>query len=257
MKKLFLYIVILFAGHQMGHAQCYPDRHSTAWFDGWISCEKSENPNTAREESHWIMYNFGSVKEMYNFSVWNVNAPDYLEFGIQTAHVDYSEDGVTWTEYGEVSLAKGTGKNTYEGEEILNFNGLNAQYLLITAETTFGSDCAGLAEIRLDVDSIDAVVVEPTDTTNQENPVDSICIIANVFPNPVIENELFITLIQQCVPAVHYTVTDALGRVVVQSTPIALNETIDVLKGIDLPAGVYIIELSSNYAKSEYKIVKQ
>ncbi|MFK8045187.1 MAG: T9SS type A sorting domain-containing protein, partial [Crocinitomicaceae bacterium] len=67
----------------------------------------------------------------------------------------------------------------------------------------------------------------------------------------------FITLKQQCVPAVHYTVTDATGKIVVQSTPIALNETVEVLKGIDLPAGVYIVELTSNYAKSEYKIVRQ
>lgn len=256
MKHFILYIVIIFTSH-LGYAQCYPDRHSTAWYEGWISCEKSENPNDLREESHWIMYNFGAVLEMYNFSVWNVNAPEYLDHGIQTAQIDYSVDGVTWLEYGEISLNQGTGKNIYQGQEILNFNGKEARYLLITAVTTYGSDCAGLAEIKLEVDSVDApVVVVPTDTTNQAEPLDSICIIADVYPNPIANNELYITLNQQCVPAVHYTLTDATGRTIVTSTPIALNETVEILKGKDLSPGVYIVELTSNYAKSEYKIVK-
>lgn len=252
MKKVLLYIVLSFTTIFNGTSQCFPDRHSTAWYDGWISCEKTENPNETRPESHWIMYNFGSIMEMYNLNIWNVNAPKYLDYGIQTAHVDYSLDGVTWEEYGEITLSQGTGENTYEGEAVLNFNGKEAKYLLITANTTFGSDCAGFSELRLEVDSAD--IQEPVDTTTIEK--DSICIIADVYPNPINENKLYVTLKQQCVEAVHYTLTDATGRVVVPSAPINLDETIEILKGKEIPAGVYILELRSNYAKSEYKIVK-
>ncbi|MFK8045447.1 MAG: discoidin domain-containing protein, partial [Crocinitomicaceae bacterium] len=219
MRYLFLYIALFLSAANVAYGQCYPERHNTAWYNGWMSCEISANPNATRPESHWIMYDFGNVLEMYNFSVWNVNAPEFLDHGIQTAHIDYSLDGETWLEYGEVSLAQGTGENTYEGQELFNFNGVEAKYLLITAATTYGSDCAGLAEIKLEVDSSETIV--PTDTTTQ-TAQDSICIIADVFPNPMVTNELFITLKQQCVPAVHYTVTDATGKIVVQSTPIAL-----------------------------------
>lgn len=255
MKKVVLHILFLVALQTSVNAQCFIDRHSTAWFDGWLSCEIAENPNTTRGESHWILYDFGSLMEMYELHIWNVNAPDYLDYGIQTAHIDYSADGINWTEYGEVSLNQGTGENSYEGQELFNFNGKEAKYLLITANTTYGSNCAGFAELKLAVDSVD--VPDPIDTTSTDNPVDSICIIADVYPNPMATNELYITLKQQCVPAVHYTVTDAMGRVIVQSTPIALDETVEVLKGKELASGVYIVELTSNYAKSEYKIVRQ
>ncbi|MDX1350101.1 MAG: T9SS type A sorting domain-containing protein [Putridiphycobacter sp.] len=253
MKKVLLYIVLSFTTIFNGTSQCFPDRHSTAWYDGWISCEKTENPNETRPESHWILYDFGTVMEMYNLNIWNVNAPKFLSYGIQTAHVDYSLDGVTWEEYGEITLNQGTGENTYEGEAVLNFNGKQAKFLLITANTTYGSACAGLAEIKLEVDSVENQ--EPQDTSTVIT--DSVCIVADVYPNPVVTNEIFVTLTQQCVPAVHYTLTDISGRTIVPSSPISLNEQIEILKGRKIPAGVYILELTSNYAKSEYKIVKQ
>ncbi len=273
MRQFIFYIAILLLCQFNGYSQCFPDRHGTAWYEGWISCEKSLNPNsTERPESHWIMYDFGVPMEMYNLTIWNINAPDYLSYGIQLAHVDYSEDGVTWEKFGDIALNPGTGKNTYEGEQLLNFDGKKAQYLLITAITSHGSDCAGFAELRLEVDSVeeDVVIVDPPDPVPTDTiivivdpepePVvvmDSICIIADVFPNPVSGNELFVTLKQQCVPSVYYTLTDVSGRVVVPSSPIMLEETIDILNGTSLPAGVYILELTSNYAKSEYKVIKQ
>ncbi|MFK8037857.1 MAG: T9SS type A sorting domain-containing protein [Crocinitomicaceae bacterium] len=257
MKQLILYIIIFIIMPFMATAQCYPDRHSTAWYEGWISCEKSENPNTTRPESHWIMYDFGTIMEMYNLSIWNINAPEYLDYGIQTAEIDYSEDGINWFEYGEVTLSQGTGKNNYEGLQLLNFDGKNAKYLLITSTASFGSECAGFAELKLEVDSVE--ITEPSDTTIVD-PIlkDSICIIADVYPNPIADdNVLNIHLIEQCVPSVHYRLIDENGRVVVPSTPISLDETVEILKGIELAAGVYIVELTSNYAKSEYKVIKQ
>lgn len=256
MKHLFFYIIIFICLPISGIAQCYPDRHNTAWYDGWISCEKSESPNTTRPESHWIMYDFGTVMEMYNLSIWNVNAPEYLSYGIQTADIDYSEDGINWIEYGEVTLNQGSGKNTYEGDQLLNFDGKNAKFLLITAKTTFGAGCAGFAELKLEVDSIETLV--PTDTTIVDPAEkDSVCIIADIYPNPITDNTLYVHLLEQCVPFVHYRLLDETGRTVVPSTLISLNEIADILEGKALAAGVYIVELTSNYAKSEYKVVKQ
>lgn len=251
MRHLLFYIVIFINLPFYGVAQCYPDRHSTAWYDGWISCEKSENPNSENPNSHWIMYDFGSVMEMYKLSIWNINAPEYISYGIQTANIDYSMDGISWVEYGEVTLNQGSGQNTYEGDQLLNFDGINAKYLLITAKTTFGSNCAGFAELKLEVDSVETIV--PADTITK----DSICIIADIYPNPISEHTLYVHLLEQCVPNVHYRLIDETGRVVVPSTLISLNEVVDILKGKKIAAGVYIVELTSNYAKSEYKVIKQ
>lgn len=253
MKNVFA-AILLFTLSFNGFAQCFPERHNTTWFNQWISCEKTENPNTTRPESHWIMYDFGTELKMYTLNIWNINAPDLLSDGIQKANIDYSSDGVTWFEYGEVTFNQGTGKNTYEGQEVLNFNGAVAKYLLITSESNYGGNCAGFAEMKLEIDSLKVV---PTDPGPDSLSTDSICIVADVFPNPMINNELYITLNEQCVHAVNYNLTDASGRILIQNTPIALNETVEILKGKTLSPGVYIVTLLSNYAKSEYKIVKQ
>ncbi len=250
MKKI-ISILIFTSLTIQAWSQCFPDRHSTEWFNSWVSCEKTISPNVERDSSHWIMYDFGTELKMYDLKIWNINSPDYLDYGIKTAIIDYSSDGINWTEYGEVELLEGSGKNNDEGQDLLNFNGEIAKYLLITAKTSFGSNCAGFSELRLDVDSLKII---PTDTTGVV-PVDSICIVADVFPNPLEGNELSITLTKQCVNAVHYSLTDASGRVIIKKTPIALNETIEILKGKALASGIYIVELTSNYAKSEYKVV--
>lgn len=255
MKKIYLSFVLVFLFIQV-NAQCNLDRHNATWFDGWISCEIAENPNTARDSSHWIMYNFGNELEMHAFSVWNYNAPDNLNYGIKTAMVDYSKDGLLWEEYGIITLNQASGENEYEGESLIDFNGIEAQYLLITTIETHGGTCAGLAEIRLEIDAIEDSLIEPIDTVVVVvEPLDSICITADVYPNPTVGNELFIELKTQCVNAVHYSLKDVSGRVIIESTPINLDEKVEIIKGLDLANGVYILEFSSNYARTEYKVV--
>ena len=153
MKNVFA-AILLFTLSFNGFAQCFPERHNTTWFNQWISCEKTENPNTTRPESHWIMYDFGTELKMYTLNIWNINAPDLLSDGIQKANIDYSSDGVTWFEYGEVTFNQGTGKNTYEGQEVLNFNGAVAKYLLITSEISFAFSRGIDTSIRLSFTSI-------------------------------------------------------------------------------------------------------
>ncbi len=266
MKRLVLIAVIFLLAHH-SYSQCYPDRHNSAWFDGWISCEISPNPNTDRDSTHWIMYSFGALYEMNTFEIWNVNAPELLDYGIKTAAIDYSVDGIEWHTFDTVSVAQGIGENEYEGQQLLDFNGAEARFLLITALESYGSNCAGFAEMRLAVDSVKVkdpdivdggepfpVIPDPTDTTVTEN--DSICITADVYPNPMVDDKLFITLKTQCVHSVNYSLTDATGRVIINNTPIGVGETIEILDGTKLSTGVYFIKLSSNYAATKYKVVK-
>lgn len=155
MKYIFSIIIILTGVLQI-NAQCYPDRHNTTWFHGWESCEMSENPNSSRGVSHWIMYDLGHVYKLEDVHLWNVNDPEHLEDGIKNVVFDYSLDGNDWVEFGEQSFEKATGRSIYEGENAFSFDGIKTRYLLMTVLETWGGDCAGFGEIRIGVAPITA-----------------------------------------------------------------------------------------------------
>lgn len=130
-------------------SQCLPDRHSSTWYDGWISCEEKDNPNPIRGISHYIMYELDDIYYLYEMKIWNMNAPDLLDYDIQNVIVDISDDGSNWTEYGQFTFSQATGKNDYEGTEELNFNGTKAKYVLLTPTSNYGGSCYGLSEIKI------------------------------------------------------------------------------------------------------------
>ena len=151
---LSLLIIVLFAIKMSG--QCYPDRHNTTWFDAWTSCEKSQNPNEVRGNTHWIMYDFGHTYKLEEVQFWNLNDPDNLDSGIKYAFIDYSIDGSTWTFFGRQHFNKATGKSIYEGDKAFEFNGAVARYVLLTVDETWGGDCAGFSEIKIAVSPINS-----------------------------------------------------------------------------------------------------
>jgi hypothetical protein len=97
MKKIFILIVACCMVQQLGIAQCYPNRHSTNFFDGWVSCETAVNPNPARGKGHFIMYDYGKRYALGQMKIWNSNDPSHLDWGMQEVVIDYSVDGETWT----------------------------------------------------------------------------------------------------------------------------------------------------------------
>lgn len=118
MKKSHLYILIIsFFSTPFISAQCYPDRHSTNWFDGWVSCKKSPNPIASYGETHWIMYDLGYDYVLNETKFWNANEPKNLNYGINDFSIDYSLDGITWTNLGAFNLEQASGLSTYEGNE--------------------------------------------------------------------------------------------------------------------------------------------
>ena len=146
-----IYILVILSSAVQIKAQCFPDRHNTSWFDSWISCEASQNPNSSRGISHWILYDLGHTYKLKKMHVWNLNDPDNLNDGLKNIAIDYSSDGNTWQEYGNAVLPKASGKSIYEGSEILDFGGINTRYLLITAKNNYGGKCFGLSELRIGV----------------------------------------------------------------------------------------------------------
>lgn len=239
--KSFLLAAILLISFTSGFSQCFPDRHNASWFDGWISCDTRTNPNPTRGESHWIEYDFGQPYSLGQLQLWNVNAPDILDYGIQSAFVDYSLDGVIWKEYGKINPAMGSGLNNYEGEMLSNLGGIEARYVVITGITSYGSDCMGFAEVK--------IKAEPLDIDEAS------CIHARVYPNPVESDQLFVQLTQQCADNINYRLLNPMGKVIINSTPIKKYETKEILSGRNLAPGIYFLILDAGFTSVEYKVI--
>lgn len=149
-KYIYLFLLSSFGFTQLS-GQCYPDRHNTNWFDGWISCETAPNPNDSYADSHWILYDFKDTYELGQLHVWNSNDPSHLDYGMQDVSIDYSLDGIDWINLGNFSFEMASGKSIYEGFKGPNFNGALARYVLITGLSNYGGECFGLSELRFEV----------------------------------------------------------------------------------------------------------
>lgn len=248
MKKTIL-IIILFAVISANIlAQCFLDRHNTTWSDGWISCATSMNPNPARGESHWILYNLNEQYELFQMHIWNTNAPEYLTDGLQDIVIDLSNDGVNWTEAGQFQIPMADGTSTYEGLDLHDFAGAGAQYVLITGLTNHGGSCYGLSEIKINV--------AETVVTSSEEPVDAGCLSARIFPNPV--NEASKAIISSCYNApIYYSIQDVSGKILRRGeiAPVS-NEVELAIHSLPVVSGYYVLTLEQLDLVRRYKIVK-
>ncbi len=150
--KQYLLVLLLFAGvHSSLLSQC-GDPSASIWEDTWRSCEEASNPNTEYEAGHWILYDLGATYTLGQTHIWNTNESDRLDQGFREAVVDYSDDGTTWTTLDTITLTQGTGEAVYAGEPGVNFAGVTARYVLITALSNWGhSTCYGLAEVKFNL----------------------------------------------------------------------------------------------------------
>mgnify|MGYP001279789648 CR=1 FL=1 len=129
----------------------FENRHSTDANDAWHSCTPSANPNSARGSSHWIMYDLGYIYTLTTSRIWNYNAPNHLNRGIQNAVIDISTDGTNWTVLGNFVFPQANASGFYEGFTGPDFGSVQARYVIITALSNYGGSCYGLGEIKIDV----------------------------------------------------------------------------------------------------------
>lgn len=165
MKQFLLFINVLF--YLNLNAQCYPDRHSTNWFDAWISCQEKENPNPVNKAGHWILFDLKNQYEIDKIKFWNINDPDRLNWGMKDVLIDYSIDSILWANAGTFSLQQGEGSNRYEGMDWTDVVIPKARYVLISGLSNYGGSCSGFAEIRFSAEKINIV----TDNTDVNNPI--------------------------------------------------------------------------------------
>jgi len=250
MKRNLLFFLLFALAAGTVSAQCFLDRHNTTWYDGWMSCTPSMNPNAARGESHWILYDLHYAYGLFQLHLWNTNAPEYLTSGMQNIAIDISNDGANWTEVGEFQLPMADGTPTYEGIDLYDFGGINARYVLITGLSNYGGPCFGLSEIRIDV--ADEIVTPSTAVALPEG-----CLSARIFPNPVQENARAVVTSTCSDEPVQYSIQGLSGKTVMSGT-IALTAGEGMLELNALPAvaGVYVLSLRQNGQVRRLRVVK-
>lgn len=250
MKKATLILLCFGMTIASVSAQCFLDRHNTTWYDGWLSCTPSENPNAERGESHWILYDFNYAYGLFEMHIWNTNAPEYLASGMQDIVIDISNDGVNWTEVGEFQVPMADGTSTYEGLQLHDFEGMNARYVLITGLSNHGGSCYGLSEIRINV--ADDIV-----TPNTAPPVPEDCLSARIFPNPVQENSRAIVKADCSAAPVFYTITDMSGKTLSSGQlPMVAGEGTLELNNLPVAAGMYVLSVQQQDQVRRFKVVK-
>ncbi|WP_396601433.1 T9SS type A sorting domain-containing protein [Algibacter sp. R77976] len=248
MKTRNIYILLLaFLSFQLTQAQCYPDRHSTNWFDGWVSCDMSQNPITSYGETHWIMYDLGYEYILNKTQFWNANEPKNLDYGIQEFNLDYSLDGVTWTNVGTFNMTQASGLSTYEGDEGPDFDSAKARYVLITPNSNYGGNCYGLSELKISITD-PFLVIDEKDGFN-----------ASIYPNPFVNNiSLRVAALDESTP-LEYTLYDILGRAIISNrlTMAADTDTYELaLNGDNLHIGIYILKVIQNGKEQSFKLIK-
>lgn len=246
MRYLTTLCALTIAG--MLSAQCYMDRHNTTWFDAWISCQPSVGPVAQHGSSHWIQYDLGYQYLLGELEIWNINDPLHLDRGAQNIHIDISQDGEEWTALPDQTLLQGSGLSIYEGQTVLDLDGAQARYLLITIIDTYGDDCGGFSEMRVAVEGL------VDDISEFETP--NACFDVAIYPNPHQEN--FTARVNStCGGQLDMELYDATGRLVQSRRESMLGEEAVIELGdSELPPGVYYLSIRQDDALGRYQIVK-
>ena len=119
------------------------DEHSTASTDMWVA--------TPGDDSVWIQFEFDRAYKLHEMWVWNCNVQFemVLGFGVKDATIEYSEDGETWTSYGDVEFAQGTSQEGYAHNTTVALDGVIARYVRLNVNNAWGAaGQVGLSEVR-------------------------------------------------------------------------------------------------------------
>jgi len=138
------------------------DQHSTELKETWLSTGAQPN---------WIQYEFAEAGKVHELWVWNSNQliENLLGFGAKDVTIEYSLDGVTWTELADVpEFAQATSQAAYVHNTTVGFGGVSAKYVRLTINTTWGGGAiTGLSEVRFFAIPVQAREPEPADAATE------------------------------------------------------------------------------------------
>jgi hypothetical protein len=121
------------------------DLHSSEGTDMWLS---GVEPLGA-----WIGYEFDKVYKLHQMWVWNSNQTiePLVGFGVKDVTIEYSTDGTDYTTLGTtVEFAQAPGAAGYAHDTTIDFGGVPAKYVRLTAASNWGSLMPqyGISEVR-------------------------------------------------------------------------------------------------------------
>jgi len=121
------------------------DLHATNVDTMWLSAADGPQPT-------WIQYEFDGTYPVDALWVWNYNMQfeSFLGYGFKDVSVEYSENGIDWTSFGEVAFAQGTSQEDYSCNTIIELGGVMARYVRLTALSNWAGTASqyGLSEVR-------------------------------------------------------------------------------------------------------------
>ena len=123
------------------------DKHSSTLEHMWLS-------DTGEPGSAWIQYEFDKTYNLYQMQVWNYNGSTILiNYGLKEVTIEYSTDAANWTQLGGITeFAQAGGAGDYANNTTVDFDGVPAKYVRITANSNWGGggifDRYGLSEVR-------------------------------------------------------------------------------------------------------------
>ncbi|GAF74176.1 unnamed protein product, partial [marine sediment metagenome] len=120
------------------------DLHSTEETDMWLS---------GGEPNAWIEYELDKVHKLHEMWVWNYNQviESIVGFGFKDVTIEYSVDGNDYATLGTThEFARALGMLDYAYDTTVDFNGVAAKYVRLTANSNWGNvlDQFGLSEVR-------------------------------------------------------------------------------------------------------------
>jgi len=244
MKKSIITIFILSISLSL-FGQCFPERHSTNWFDAWVSCETSISPNSSK--SHWIMYELDALYKIDKFKIWNINDPSHLEWGTKNLLIEYSEDGKNWFIADSFVLTKAPGTNDYEGEDWIDLNIPKAKFLLLTSLTNFKGDCYGFSEVKFSEEKIKL----NTTISYEKNKMR-----VEVTPNPF-SNQIEVNINSSLNGSCQIEILNSLGQNVYNNIVMIDNYTFhQTLDLKHLKSGIYHFQIKQKSVKYSKNILK-
>ena len=244
MKKSIITIFILSISLNL-FGQCFPERHSTNWFDAWVSCETSISPNSSK--SHWIMYELDALYKIDKFKIWNINDPSHLEWGTKNLLIEYSEDGKNWFIADSFVLTKATGTNDYEGDDWIDLNIPKAKFLLLTSLTNFKGDCHGFSEVKFSAEKIKL----NTTISYEKNKMR-----VEVTPNPF-SNQIEVNINSSLNGSCQIEILNSLGQNVYNNIVMIDNYTFhQTLDLKHLKSGIYHFQIKQKSVKYSKNILK-
>jgi len=122
------------------------DLHSTETQTMWLSEPGGPQPT-------WIQFEFDEVQMLHEMWVWNSNTEleSSVGFGFKDVTIEYSLDGIDYATLGTThEFARAPGVDGYAHNTTVSFGGLQAKYVRLTANNSWGGFLPqfGLSEVR-------------------------------------------------------------------------------------------------------------